>query len=108
MRTIVCGMVSILAIILITMFFQFVEELQYDSNSEEAFISPSGEQVVILKYDYASRPFLFHDDEMVFDYLKTGRNGFNESVDFEIDWISETEIRLYCEQYDESYTITLK
>ena len=69
------------------------------------FTSPDEKTVLTLKYDYVSRPFLFYNDELIFEY---SRNGFAETIFFEIEWLSERKIRLFCEQFDEEFFITLQ
>ena len=75
----------------------------YDTR-DQIFVSPSGQTTVRLRYDFASRPFLFYDNQKVFEY---NGSGFMESVYFDIQWVSEKEVRLYTQQYDESYTVYL-
>ena len=76
----------------------------YDNRDKE-FISPTGQTKVLLRYDFVSRPFLFYNGELIFSYE---RSGFMENVFFDIEWISEMKVRLYTEQYDEEYFITLE
>ena len=82
-----------------------MDTIAYDNELTTQVTSPNGEVTLTLKYDYVSRPFLFHKDELIFSYEYSG---FTETVFFEIEWLSEKEIRLYCEQFDEEYFISLE
>ena len=81
-----------------------VFKIGYDWGRDQEFSSPSGQITIVLRYDYVSRPFLFYKGKMVFAYDKSG---FNETSFFDVEWIAEKEIRLYCEQFNEEYFISL-
>lgn len=67
--------------------------------------SPSGEKTVTVKVDYVSRPDIFYNDECIF---KFDGSGFSETVYWNIEWISESEIRLYLDNYNgEDYSIEI-
>ena len=65
-------------------------DIEYETTQD--FTSPSGNRTITIKYDYVSRPFVFLDGEMIFE---TNKPGFMESVGWEVEWISDDEIRLY-------------
>ena len=77
----------------------------YDWNRNQAFTSPSGQTTIALRYDYVSRPFLFYKGELIFAYDQAG---FAETSFFDVEWITENEIRLYCEQFGEEYFISIQ
>ena len=96
--------VTILLIGFVKCGLYFKNDFGYDTRDKE-FISPTGQTKVLLRYDFVSRPFLFYNGELIFSYKGAG---FMESVFFDIEWITEMEIRLYTEKYDEEYFITLE
>lgn len=59
--------------------------------------SPSGEKTVTVKVDHVSRPDVFYNDECIFEY---SGSGFSETVYWNVEWISENEIRLYLDSYE--------
>ncbi len=63
-----------------------------DSDSNQAFESPFGDDEVIVKVDYLSCPDVFYEGKCIFKY---DGPGFNETVYWDIEWVSEDEIRLY-------------
>ena len=65
-------------------------DVEYEST--QVFISPSGNKEVTVKCDYVSSPYVFYEGEMIF---KTNKPGFAEKVAWNVEWISEDEIRLY-------------
>ena len=65
-------------------------DLEYEST--QVFTSPSGNKEVTVKCDYVSSPYVFYDGEMIF---QTDKPGFAETVAWDVEWISEDEIRLY-------------
>lgn len=77
----------------------------YDTRADKEFISPNGQQTVLLRYDFVSRPFVFYEKNQVFAYPNSG---FMENVKFEIEWVAENEICLYNIRFDEEYFITLE
>ena len=87
-------MKKILVIVFLTMcilpIISACSDLEYET--EQSFTSPSGKRTVTVKCDYVSRPFVFMDDEMIFE---TGKSGFAETVGWNVEWISEDEIKLY-------------
>ncbi len=67
--------------------------------------SPSGEKTVTVKVDYVSRPDVFYNDECIFKY---DGSGFSETVYWNVEWLSENEIRLYLDSYnEEDYSIEI-
>ena len=67
--------------------------------------SPSGEKTVTVKVDYVSRPDVFYNNECIFEY---DGSGFSETVYWNVEWISENEIRLYLDHDSgEDYRIVI-
>ena len=105
--------ILISAVIVFSVFFLIIcvgEFFKYDSGLEKTFRSPSGDKEVTVKQDYVSRPDVYYKDECIFEYQ---RSGFNESVGWDVQWISDDEILLYVaspakDKYaDEKYTIEI-
>lgn len=72
--------------------------------------SPDGTNTITIKYDFASRPTLFHNGEKIWEYPN---NGFNEEAYFYIEWESENTFTLKYDdeshqgKYAEEYRIEL-
>lgn len=64
----------------------------HDPDRDQTFESPFGNDEVVVKVDYLSCPDVFYDGECIFEY---DGPGFNETVYWDVEWISEDEIRLY-------------
>lgn len=80
------------------------DAIKYDQQFDS--VSPSGTKTVTVKTDYVSRPDVYYNDECIFEYPKSG---FNETVLWQVEWISEDEIRLYLNSYDdEDYVIAVQ
>ena len=77
-------------------FLSGCDAVKYDS--EFTSTSPSGEKTVTVKVDHVSRPDVFFNDECIFEY---DGPGFTETEYWNVEWISENEIRLYLDSYDE-------
>lgn len=78
-------------------------DVKYDKEYE--YESPSGEKEITIKVDHVSRPDVFYNDECIFEY---DGSGFSETVYWNVEWISENEIRLYLDSYDgEDYSIEI-
>ena len=94
-------------ILLLSIFF-IKENLKYEVNRDKTFKFPNGKHQITLRYDYASRPYVFKNGKLIYKY---DGPGFNETVDWHIKWLSENEILLYYhssnEQYNEEYHIII-
>ena len=104
---------NILIIVLCSMLFLLTgcDDLKFDTNRDRVIESPDKSYSLTLRYDYVSRPFIFKDGELIYEYEG---NGFAESVGFEIEWIDDNKILLYLaspqkEKYSkERYIINIK
>lgn len=84
--------------------------LSYDR--QETYTSPLGTNTVIVRYNIVSTPTIYKKgrfrNEKIWDYPN---NGFMETVWFELEWLSENEIRFSyddkCDEYDEEFIITI-
>ena len=100
--------ISVVIVVFVMTFVVGCTNQMYEK--EEIFKSPTGKKEVIVKVDYVSRPDVFCDNECIFQYEGSG---FNETVYWDVEWLSEEEIRLYLsapsnDKYaDESYMIEL-
>lgn len=65
------------------------DALIYDTVTD--IVSPSGEKTVTLMVDYVSRPYVFYGSECIFEFEETG---FTETVYWNVEWLSEDEIKL--------------
>lgn len=101
----ICSSMIILIIILLFGVGRCMFNMRYDLERSEEFTSPSGQTTLALRYDYVSRPYLFYKGDMVFAYDKAG---FAENSFFDVEWMTEKEIRLYCVQFKEEYSIYLE
>lgn len=50
-----------------------------------------------MKTDYVHRPDVYYDGQCIFEYDKSG---FNETVYWDVEWLSEDEILLYISSPD--------
>lgn len=80
---------------------------------EIIYTSPEGTNTIVVKYDLVSRPDVYKKegrrDIKIWGYENPG---FMETVHFEVEWLSENQIRLSYdntgdEKYDEEYLITI-
>lgn len=89
-------------------YFFIKENLKYEVNRDKTFKFPNGKHQITLRYDYASRPYVFKNGKLIYKY---DGPGFNETVDWYIKWLSENEILLYYhssnERYNEEYHIII-
>lgn len=69
-------------------------DFQYDTDRDRVITSPDKSYSLLLRYDYVSRPSIFKDGELIYEYKGSG---FMESVGFNIKWVSDDEILLYLE-----------
>ena len=77
--------------------------VKYDQQFDS--VSPSGNKKVTVKCDYVSRPDVYYNGDCIFEYSKSG---FNETVFWDVEWLSEDEIKLYLTSYeDEEYLIVV-
>lgn len=81
---------SVFLVVFAAAFIGACSDLEYEST--QVFTSPSGNKEVTVKCDYVSSPYVFYDGEMIF---QTDKPGFAETVAWNVEWISEDEIRLY-------------
>lgn len=68
----------------------------------EIYTSPDGTNTVIMEYDWVSRPKIYkktwYGKTKIWQYEGSG---FMESVGFSVDWVTDKEIRVYYEPYEE-------
>ncbi len=80
------------------------------SNRVEEYTSPSGENTITVKYDYASRPSVFNKGDCIWNYPGSG---FNEEVFFDVEWLDDDTLKLinndesHNGKYYEEYKIEL-
>lgn len=105
--------ILILAVILIIIFLCRSCAPFYGPAEEEIYTSPEGTNTIVVKYDFVSRPSVYIKgrlrDKKIWDYPNSG---FMETVHFNVEWLSENQIRLNYDdmrndQYDEEYIITI-
>lgn len=105
------NVIGVLLLLLLVIFlFRSCQAFGYDS--EFTYTSPQGTNVIIVKYDFVSRPSVFKRgllwDKKLWEYPSPG---FTETVVFGVEWISEDQIRFTyddsCDSYDEEYIITI-
>lgn len=97
-------------IVLATLFGCSVfDNVLYETSRDEVLESPGGEYTLTLRYDYVSRPFIFKENRLIYEY---DGPGFNETVSWGIEWVAENEIVLYYDdvkdEYDEEYYIVIE
>ena len=68
--------------------------LEYDTSRDKVIMSPDNSYSLTIRYDHVSRPFIFKDGKLIYEYEGPG---FMESVGFNIKWVSDDEILLYLE-----------
>lgn len=76
-----------------------------------SYTSPEGSNTIIVKYDLASRPTIYKKglfyQQKIWDYPG---HGFNETVVFNVEWLSEDEIRFFYLGYhdpDDDYVVSI-
>lgn len=57
----------------------------------EKYTSPTGENTIVVEYDFVSRPTVYYDGEVIWKYSGAG---FQEEVFFDVSWINEETILL--------------
>lgn len=91
--------------------FTACDDLEYDTNLDRVINSPDNSYSLTLRYDYVSRPSIFKDGKLIYEYPGSG---FTETVGWDIKWVSDDEILLYIaspqkEKYSkEKYYIKIK
>ena len=99
-----CLLITLTLFFVLIFVFESCDSIKYDQQFDS--VSPSGNKKVTVKADYVSRPDVYYKDECIFEYSKSG---FNETVLWQVEWISEDEIRLYLNSYDdEDYVIAVQ
>ena len=101
-----------LFIILVFILFLFRSCQSFGYDFEYTYTSPQGTNSFIVKYDFVSRPVIFKRgflwDKKIWEYPNSG---FMETVSFEPEWLSETQIRFIYDdvndEYDEEFIITI-
>lgn len=101
-----------LFIILVLILFLFRSYQSFGYDFEYTYTSPQGTNSFIVKYDFVSRPVIFKRgflwDKKIWEYPNSG---FMETVSFEPEWLSETQIRFIYDdvndEYDEEFIITI-
>lgn len=60
--------IVIFIILLLLSIFFIKENLKYEINRDKTFKSPSGKYQITLRYDYASRPYIFKNKKLIYKY----------------------------------------
>ena len=79
---------------------------------EEVFTSPGGTNTIVVRYDLVCRPTIYQKrvlwNKEIWNYPNSG---FMETVHFNVEWLSETEIRFTYDdvrdKYEEEYFIRI-
>ena len=81
-------------IMLVFMSFFLVgcNNLEYETSRDTVIVAPDNSYSLTLKYDNVSRPCVYKDGKKLYEYQG---NGFNESVVWDIKWVSDNEVLLY-------------
>lgn len=78
------------------------------NTEQQKFTSPNGTNTIIIQYDFVSRPTIYKKgflcNRKIWDYEGSG---FMETVHFNVEWLSENQIRFSYDEFDEEYIITL-
>lgn len=101
-----------LLILVVFILFLFRSCRSFGYDFEFTYTSPQGTNSFIVKYDFASRPAIFKRgffrDKKIWEYPNSG---FMETVTFEPEWLSETQIRFTYDdknnEFDEEFIITI-
>lgn len=100
--------ILILAITLLVIFLLRSCNHIFLSTEQQKFTSPSGTNTIIIQYDFVSRPTIYRKgliwDKKIWEYEGSG---FMETVYFNVEWLSENQIRFSYDEFDEEYIITL-
>lgn len=96
--------------VLILFLFRSCRSFGYDF--EFTYTSPQGTNSFVVKYDFVSRPSIFKRgflrDKKIWTYPGPA---FMETVSFEPEWLSETQIRFTYDdvddEWDEEFIITI-
>lgn len=100
----------LILVILILFLFRSCRSFGYDF--EFVYTSPQGTNSFVVKYDFFSRPSIFKRgflrDKKIWAYPGPA---FMETVSFEPEWLSETQIRFIYDdkddEWDEEFIITI-
>ena len=68
--------------------FTACDDLEYDTNLDRVINSPDNSYSLTLRYDYVSRPSIFKDGKLIYEYPGSG---FTETVGWDIKWVSDDE-----------------
>ncbi len=110
-RKIKCYCICLLVFLVFILFlFRSFRSFGYDF--EFTYTSPKGTNSFIVKYDFVSRPAIFKRgffrDKKIWEYPNSG---FMETITFEPEWLSETQIRFTYDdkndEFDEEFIITI-
>lgn len=78
------------------------------NTDQEVFTSPEGTNTIIVTYDFVCHPTIYKKGLIWNKKIwETERGGFMETVRFDVEWLSENQIRFTCKAYDEEYLITI-
>ena len=99
-------MVTVVAAIVFVGGKRLLSEAKYDSYFDQIFISPNEINVILVRYDYGSRPTVFLNDKdvKIFEYPGFG---FMENIHFDVEWKSDYEFVLYSVAVDECYVVII-
>ena len=92
-------------IVLAVLIVMAVLDLKYER--EQEFTSPNGTNTITVKYDMFSCPAVFKGNKKIFEAKKR----YNETVYFDVEWVSEDEIILKPTTYkyrNDVYTVHIK
>ena len=86
--------------------------VQSSWRERDVFRSPQGNCTVIIEYDFFSRPTVFQKTFLGKKQLWAYEgSGFAESVRFQVEWLSEKQLRLFYDdkndRYDEDFLIAI-
>ena len=101
-----------LILVLVIVVLRWLSSCGYDNGLTYTSTSPQGTNSIIVKRDFVSRPTIFKQgllwDKKIWQYEGSG---FMETVGFDIEWLSENQIRFFYDdendEYDEEYIITI-
>lgn len=100
------------SVLLLFAIFLFRGCRSFGYDFELSYTSPQGTNTILVKYDFVSRPTIFKQevllDKKIWEYPGSG---FMETVIFDVEWLSECQIRFTYDdswdEYDEKYIITI-
>lgn len=104
-------MIVIVIVLIIIFLFQSCCRI-FANTEQEIFTSPKGTNTIIVEYDFVCRPTIYKKGlfwkEKIWHY---SGSGFMETVHFDVEWLSEDQIRFTYDDkdddYDEEYIITI-